>query len=123
VRLGFKQFLRFVALNLEGNTKMPPNPHWVCQYKRLQQLTPRDYVGFVGRVETFGEDMSFILQKAGWHDTSISRQRFNEGPRPPFGLADVMDDEIMAILAKIYQKDHAAFDYEILPSKSKSGNS
>jgi hypothetical protein len=120
IRTGFKQFLNFVTDNLDGKTIAAPNPHWMCQYNRLNRQTPKDYVAFIGRVETFAEDMSFVLRKAGWDDVSIASTRFNEGPPPPFKLADVFDDEINSLFMNLYQKDYAAFDYEVLPCSSPS---
>jgi hypothetical protein len=112
VRQGFKSFLRFAADNLEGKTGMAPNAHWAGQYRRLRKLRPFEHVGFVGRVESFEEDMSFVLRKSGWEDVSIARTRFNEGPKPPFGFNDLLDDEIAAAVSELYEEDFQAFDYK-----------
>jgi hypothetical protein len=121
VRTAFKQFLRFAAINLAGGMRIPPNPHWAVQSHRLAALAPVNVVGFVGRVESFERDMSFVLESAGWTDLSIARQRFNEGPKPPFALADIMDGEMAAMLDRLYRDDFAAFDYPS-PLRKKSNS-
>jgi hypothetical protein len=112
VRNGFKQFLRFAELNLAGQTVIPPNAHWASQFQRVRKLKPADYTSFIGRVESFASDMSFVLSKAGWSDLSITGKRFNEGPKAPFDFEAVMDDEIAAIIARIFADDYLAFGYK-----------
>lgn len=111
VSAGFKQFLRFVADNLAGKTSTPANAHWAVQSKRIHSARPHDTIGFVGRVENFAEDMSYLLHKAGWDDLSITGQRYNEGPRPPFTVHEVMDVDTARLLKQIYRDDYTAFDY------------
>jgi hypothetical protein len=111
VRDGFRRFLRFVARNVAGQTHLPPNAHWIPQSKRIREASAHDLVGFIGRLENFAEDMSYILRKAGWDDLSITTQRFNEGPRPPFAIEEIMDAESAQLLAEIYHDDYSVFDY------------
>jgi hypothetical protein len=111
VRRGFKQFLKFAELNLNGQTPMKPNPHWASQFQRVQKLEAADYTSFIGRVESFATDMSFVLQKAGWSDVSITGKRFNEGPKSPFDFDALIDDEIASHLVRLYANDYLAFGY------------
>ena len=111
VRAGFKQFLKFAALNLNGQTPFGPNPHWGSQFQRVQKLEAADYTSFIGRVESFATDMSFVLQKAGWSDLSITEKRFNEGPKSPFDFNTLMDDEIATLLVRLFANDYLAFSY------------
>lgn len=112
VRAGFKQFLNFAELNLKRQTKLAPNPHWASQFKRIQKLEAADYTSFIGRVESFASDMSFVLEKAGWSDLSITGKRFNEGPKAPIDFDTLIDDEIATSLVRLYANDYLAFGYE-----------
>ncbi len=111
VAAGFGQFLRFVSKNLSGKTRVPENAHWAVQSKRILASRLHDLVGFVGRVENFAEDMSFVLRRAGWEDLTITAQRFNEGPRSPFTLDEILNAESAQLLTRIYREDYSAFDY------------
>lgn len=111
VSVAFKIFLRFVAENLAGNSPFPPNPHWASQYQRVRQLPPQDTLNFIGRVETFARDMTIVLNRGGWEDTSIISKRFNEGPSAPCEFASILDDETAAMITELFRQDYLDFGY------------
>lgn len=114
VRSAFSLFLDFVLDNLAGKSPFPPNPHWASQYSRLHNLWPADHISFVGRVETFKQDMTALLLMASYtEDTAdLVDKRFNEGPPPPFAYEEVLDAAIAEKLLTIYKSDYLAFGYK-----------
>jgi len=113
VGLGFKQFLHFAHDNLAGRTPFTPNPHWASQLLRIRQLPLGEALSLIGRVESFAEDMAFVLRKAGCQNMDILQKRFNEGPPPPFKFNDVLDEQARSLLMNLYQHDYHAFGYRL----------
>jgi hypothetical protein len=107
-------FLDFVLDNLAGKTPFSPNPHWESQYSRLRNFRPADYISFVGRVETFRQDMTDLLSMASYtEDTAgLVDKSFNESATPPFAYEEVLDAAIAEKLLTIYKSDYLAFGYK-----------
>lgn len=113
VRSAFSVFLDFVKDNLAGKSPFPPNPHWASQYSRLRDFRPADHISFVGRVETFRQDMTALLSMASYTEDAadLVDKRFNEGPPPPFAYEEVVDQGISEKLSTLYKCDYLAFGY------------
>jgi hypothetical protein len=116
----FKNFLRFVDKNIKGETPFPSNPHWCVQSKRIQNYQGAQAISFVGKIERFATDMRYVLNFAGCGQSELADMRFNEGPRPPFRLDEILDNEICNLLNEIYEEDYTTFGYlpPSLPEKS-----
>jgi len=114
VRSAFSLFLDFVLDNLAGKSPFPPNPHWASQYSRLRNFRPLDDISFVGRVETFRQDMTALLSMASYAENTaaLAGKRFNEGATPPFAYEEVLDAAIAEKLLTIYKSDYLAFGYK-----------
>lgn len=114
VRSAFSLFLDFVLDNLAGKSPFPPNPHWASQYSRLRNFRPLDDISFVGRVETFRQDMTALLSMASYAENTaaLASKRFNEGATPPFAYEEVLDAAIAEKLLTIYKSDYLAFGYK-----------
>lgn len=114
VRSAFSLFLDFVLDNLAGKSPFPPDPHWASQYSRLRNFRPADNISFVGRVESFRQDMTALLLMASYaeHTADLVDKRFNEGPPPPFAYEEVLDAAIAEKLLTIYKSDYSAFGYK-----------
>lgn len=118
----FKNFLKFADKNLKGETPFPSNPHWCVQSKRIQYYKSIQTISFVGKVERFAEDMRYVLSFAGCKHAELADQRFNEGPRPPFRLDEILDHEICDLLFDIYQEDYMTYGYQSPNSRENSSN-
>ena len=114
VRSAFSLFLDFVLDNLAGKSPFPPNPHWASQYSRLRNFRAADDISFVGRVETFRQDMTALLSMASYAENTaaLAGKRFNEGATPPFAYEEVLDAAIAEKLLTIYKSDYLAFGYK-----------
>lgn len=109
VRRAFKQFLNFIE---KGDNKHSLDGHWAGQLDRIRKLGTEDCLNFIGRVESFASDMKLILSRVGWQELDIADQRFNEGPKAPYGFDELLDDEIAAQLSILYRDDYVAFGYK-----------
>ena len=107
----FRCFLNFVADNMAGQTSLKPNLHWAPQSKIIRRWRVRRVIDMVGRVEKFEEGMTYMLAMAGYAGTVDLKMRFNEGPRPPFSLEEIVTPEIQEALEYIYEGDLRDFGY------------
>lgn len=112
VAANFLAFLDFVAANLAGRTTFHANPHWCVQSTRIEQSRGARKIDFVGRVERFSDDMNFVLRRGGYNGPNLVYKRFNEGPRPPFTLSEIMNTQIADRLRDIYSEDYGALGYQ-----------
>lgn len=112
VAADFLAFLDFVAANLAGQTPFPANGHWCVQSRRVQQFVGQNTIDFVGRVERFSDDMNFVLQRGGYTGPNLANKRFNEGPKAPFALGEIVNEQIAARLGDIYSEDYATYGYQ-----------
>jgi hypothetical protein len=108
----FAAFLRYAKPNLDGQTgRWTPNPHWMQQSRLVNDYRELFAVDLVGRVEQFEPGMRYVLDVVGYRGDADLSVRFNEGPKAPFTLAQVMTDEIHGLLHELYDSDLADFGY------------
>jgi hypothetical protein len=112
VAKNFLAFLDFVAANLAGQTPFPANAHWCVQSRRVQQFIGPCRIDFVGRVERFADDMSFVLRRSGYTGPNLADKRFNEGPKAPFAFSEIVNAQIASRLRDIYSEDYDTYGYE-----------
>lgn len=111
-RHNFKLFLRFVEKNLNGGTpNIRKDAHWAIQSDMLITFQKNIAVDFVGRLETFAEDFAFVIKKVQYDGDIDINRKFNEGPSFYIKLDDILDDEIIDISQRIYEKDYKFFRY------------
>jgi hypothetical protein len=108
----FAAFLRFVIANTAGQTDgIPPNPHRLDQATMLDNYREVCSIDLVGRVEQFDAGMRYVLNAGGYKGDVDLSVRFNEGPKAPFKLSEIMTDEIHAMLHQLYDGDLLRFGY------------
>jgi hypothetical protein len=112
VAANFLAFLDFVSENLAGRTTFHANPHWCVQSTRIEQSRGARKIDFVGRVERFSDDMNFVLRTGGYNGPNLVDKRFNEGPRPPNTLSEIMNAQIASRLSDIYSEDYDSYGYK-----------
>jgi hypothetical protein len=109
----FLLFLDFIDDSHNGRIPSKEgHPQWAVQDSRVKRASSARRIDFVGRVESFGIDIDFVLRKAGYPG-STDFPPLNEGPPPPYTYDDVVTDEIAAKGSAIYDADFRAFGYEI----------
>ena len=105
----FEKFLIFLKQNLNSNTIIRKDPHWIPQSNLLASMAKDLNIDFVGRIERFQQDMSYVFSFVNTEvDLSI---KFNEGPKPPFKYDEIISDKILSLLEEIYIKDLERFGY------------
>jgi hypothetical protein len=112
----FRRFLAFVEQNVAGDTAVRRDPHWLPQSELLKRQRHRGEVDFVGRLESYAQDMTFILQKAGVDATeALVGKRFNEGLPPPYTLQEVLNDDVLDLGERVFADDYERFAYALHP--------
>ncbi len=110
----FARFLRFVEANIEGDTKVRQDPHWLPQSLLLRRMRERGEVDLVGRLERYRDDLDYVLRTAGIEDREpLLALRFNEGLPPPFPYEDVLTDEVLERGLRVFAPDFERFAYPL----------
>jgi Sulfotransferase family len=111
-RANFKAFLRFARDSLKGTNGWRRDPHWSPQSMVLRNVRRWRTVDFIGRVESFDAHMKAVMGLAGI-PYDFETPRMNEGPPPPFGYAEVLDDETRALGSALFAGDLRNFGYRL----------
>lgn len=108
-RDNFMRFLAFIEDNLSGKTPIRKDPHWLPQKVIMDSFSGNITLDFVGRVENFAYDMSYIFDVLKIDDRMPIEKRFNEGPLPPYSLNEIADTDIKSMVRRIFEIDYRAF--------------
>jgi hypothetical protein len=108
---GFVKFLRFVRDNAADKTEIQKDAHWMPQSYIIKRYLQQFLPDFIGRVETFGRDFSYVLQHYTGPHVPDAGAKFNEGPTPPHRFEAVVDQVTCALLTEIYGGDYEHFGY------------
>lgn len=107
-------FLRFLALVRDGLREPVRNkwdPHWAPQTQLIGLFQRYTAIDLVGRLEAFAAGMNYVLDRGQVSKPVDLSVRFNEGPKPPYRLHDIMTRAIRKALLDIYGEDVANFGY------------
>lgn len=108
---GFLKFLLFVRDNANGATPLKKDAHWMPQSYILNRYLQQFLPDFIGRVESFEQDFSYVLRHYHGQHVASPSVKFNEGPTPPHRFDAVVDDRTRSLLCDIYGKDYHLFGY------------
>lgn len=106
----YYKFLCFVYDTIHVDASMAPDPHWRPQYDILNQERYRG-IDFVGKLENFGQDFRFVLDKIGVTEP-LENKRFNENAKKDFNYTQVLTPKIIELGNEIYKKDFEYFGYQ-----------
>lgn len=107
-------FLKFLALVRDGlaePVRRKWDPHWAPQTQLLGMFRQHIGIDLVGRLETFASGMRYVLEAGDVNQPIDLATRFNEGPRPPYRLHDIMTPATLEALLDIYGEDVENFGY------------
>jgi hypothetical protein len=104
-RLEFGDFVEAIVDNPVDTS----DPHWDIQVKHLK--TPHISYDFIGRLEKFEDDVSFVRKKIGARDKFVLKRHGNEATGASKLLQDYYSDAIAAKVAAHYNDDFKAFGY------------
>jgi len=111
-RTSFKQFLVFVAGNLESQTDIRQDGKWQSQSEIIRRYRVLHPVLHVFNTESLRTDLKYLENKLdlppmfGWHEEP--KTEFS------FSLSDIYDDEIEALARAAYAPDYERFGYAAL---------
>lgn len=107
-RVAFCAFLRFLKLNLNGQTTIRVDAAWCTQAQALQgfgTLVPPD---FVLREADLQRDLDILARTVSHAPAEVP----DGPPTRPFTLEQTYTDEIEALAASAYQRDYMTFGFE-----------
>ncbi|PZQ97773.1 MAG: nodulation protein NodH [Cereibacter sphaeroides] len=106
-RAAFLGFLRFIRLNLAGQSNLRVDPHWASQTAIVQGFAQVQSPDVILRETELDRDLP-------WLAAFMNREMpvFMPGPAiAPHFLAEVYDDEVEAAARDAYQRDYIGFGF------------
>lgn len=107
-------FLKFLALVRDGlrePVRDKWDPHWAPQTQLIGMFQRYIAIDLVGRLEAFAAGMNYVFDRGQVSQPADLSVRFNEGPKPPYRLHDIMTRAILEALFEIYGEDVTNFGY------------
>jgi hypothetical protein len=103
----FVQFLRFLKLNLNGQTNIRVDPAWASQTAILAGFAGFAAPDMVIREEDLAQDLAMLCDKLGVPFTPLP-----DRPEPGFNrLSEIYDDAVEALTRQAYQRDYVTFGF------------
>ena len=106
-RRAFLCFLRFLKMNLAGQTGIRIDPSWASQSNVIRGFAGFALPDMVLRAESLGEGLPRLAAEAGVEGATIPDLREDH----PVTLAEIHDDELEAASRDAYQRDYMMFGY------------
>lgn len=106
-RAALMGFLRFLKLNLNGQTAIRVDRLWCGQLQALQGMAAVGLPDLLARPETLEADLGHLARALGRAAPPLPPE-----PAPPVPLAEIYDDEIEAAARAACPRDFAAFGFD-----------
>lgn len=107
-RDAFLGFLRFLKLNLGGQTGLRVAAHFATQASVLQGMNEQRTLDVVLRESTLEAGLAYLAADLGFDAAALPPPQDNV----PFPLAGFVDDEIEAACREAYKRDYDAYGFE-----------
>ena len=107
-RKAFLAFLKFVKANLAGQTGLRIDSAWATQTQALQDFSGFALPDQLVREDEMAQALPALARATGHADAPAASAAAAE---TPFALADIYDDKIEDLAAKVYQRDYVAFGF------------
>ncbi len=105
-RAGFLAFLKWLKLNLSGQTGLRVDPHWASQSAILQGFAQFQTPDLVLREDRLAEGLAFLATEIGLPECPPVP---HAAPDPR--LAAIYDEDIEAAAREAYARDYVAFGF------------
>jgi hypothetical protein len=102
-------FLGFLRANLAGQTGIRVDAHWATQAATLEGMAQVALPDRVLREEEMADHLPGLARTVGHGGPAVPPAL---QPDAPFALADIYDDEMEALAAKVYQRDYVLFGFD-----------
>ncbi|MDP2083324.1 MAG: nodulation protein NodH [Pseudotabrizicola sp.] len=106
-RAGFISFLKWVRLNLSGQTSARVDAHWASQVAVLQGFATFQGPDLVLREDRLAEGLAFLAAEVGQEAPDLPTAPVH-GFKP---LADIYDAEVETAMREAYARDYVAFGF------------
>lgn len=107
-RNAFLGFLRFLKLNLGGQTGLRVAGHFATQASVLQGMNEQRTMDLVLRESRMGAGLAYLADDLGFEAPALPAE---ENPAP-FPLSGFVDDEVEAAAREAYKRDYDAYGFE-----------
>ena len=107
----FRKFLQLVRDGMKEPVRKKWDPHWAPQTQLLAMFRRYIPIDLVGRLEAFTPAMAYVLEIGEVKRPVDLSVRFNEGPKPPYRLQEIMTPAILEALLDLYGEDIEHFGY------------
>ena len=107
-RAAFAGFARFLKGHLAGQTSVRIDAAWASQTAVLQGFAQFAVPDLIAREDHLAEDLAHLAAAV---DVPAPPLPAPEAPSAPFALAEVMTEEIEALLREAYQRDYVALGF------------
>lgn len=110
-------FVRLAVDTMDDGAPMAPDPHWLPMTRLLRERTAWD-LDFIGRVESFSQDLTEVLARAGAtldvpvHDLP----RDNATALPKLGMAAYFGSDERRLVERAYAEDFELLRYSTDPT-------
>lgn len=108
-RGAFKAFLKFLKLNLAGQTNIRVDAHWATQAAVLQGISNFSIPHRVYHEDELDVELPALSESIGY-----GRQPYtpDHSADAPYTLGEIYDDEIESLAKTVYQRDYVMFGFD-----------
>ncbi|MGB8812411.1 MAG: nodulation protein NodH [Paracoccaceae bacterium] len=106
-RVAFLEFLRFLKLNLSGQTGLRVNPHWATQTAVLQGFAQFQGPDLVLREDRLAEGLAYLAAEVGGNCPAFTPQD-EPAPHP---LSAIYDAQVEDAVRDAYQRDYMGLGF------------
>ncbi|MEQ9692861.1 sulfotransferase family 2 domain-containing protein [Shimia sp. SDUM112013] len=107
-RAAFVAFLKFLKLNLAGQTSVRIDAHWATQASILRGFSELMFPDVIVREDEMNAYLPALAMQVGKTDSSDPA---NAPEDQPFALSEIYDEEIEALTVDVYQRDYLLFGF------------
>ncbi len=106
-RAAFEAFLKFLKLNLAGQTSIRVDACWASQAQAISGFSEFSAPDLVLREDEMAADLAMVAQKMGLPARGVPRAASDQ----PYELSEIYDAELETLCMSIYQRDYLMFGF------------
>ena len=104
----FVAFLEFLQANLAGQTGIRVDPHWTSQAVAIEGMASVALPDRIIREEEMTDALTGLARDAGYRAAPAPGMA---QPDTPHALADIYDERIERLAARVYERDYLIFGF------------
>jgi len=107
-RAAFVAFLEFLHANLAGQTGIRVDPHWTSQAVAIEGMAPVALPDRIIREDEMADALTGLACDAGYAAAPVP---VGAAADTPHALADIYDERIERLAARVYERDYLLFGF------------